>query len=77
MNSVPRPYLKVTRRAWIHRGISSTSSCSTFTHSTGPIPAGKVKTSGSAKGRRAAIRASAVPTPPAPTRSMRMGQILS
>jgi len=35
--------LKVTRWAWIHRGISSTSSCSTFTHSTGPIPAGKAK----------------------------------
>ena len=50
MNSAPRPYLKVTRCAWIQRGISSTSSCSTFTHSTGPIPAGKVKTSGSLNG---------------------------
>ena len=42
--------MKVTRCAWIHRGISSTSSCSTFTHSTGPMPAGKVKTSGSLNG---------------------------
>ena len=50
MNSAPRPYLKVTRCAWTQRGISSTSSCSTFTHSTGPIPAGKVKTSGSLNG---------------------------
>ena len=50
MNSSPSPYLKVTRRASIHRGISSTSSCSTFTHSTGPMPAGKVKVSGSLNG---------------------------
>src|SRR3984885_7632282 len=50
MNSAPRPYLKVTRRAGTQRGISSTSSCSTFTHSTGPIPAGKVKVSGSLNG---------------------------
>src|SRR5262249_56178796 len=50
MNSEPRPYLKVTRRASIQRGISSTSSCSTFTHSTGPMPAGKVKVSGSLNG---------------------------
>ena len=50
MNSVPRPYLKVTRRASTQRGISSTSSCSTFTHSTGPMPPGKSKTSGSLNG---------------------------
>ena len=50
MNSSPRPYLKVTRWASTQRGISSTSSCSTFTHSTGPIPAGKVKVSGSLNG---------------------------
>src|SRR5262245_65078513 len=50
MNSAPRPYLKVTRLARTQRGISSTSSCSTFTHSTGPIPAGKVKVSGSENG---------------------------
>ena len=30
--------------------MSSTSSCSTFTHSTGPIPSGKSKTSGSLNG---------------------------
>ena len=50
MNSSPRPYLKVTRFAWTQRGISSTSSCSTFTHSTGPMPAGKVNVSGSLNG---------------------------
>src|ERR1022692_1119783 len=50
MNSSPRPYLNVTRLALTHRGISSTSSCSTFTHSTGPMPAGKLKVSGSLKG---------------------------
>ncbi len=50
MNSSPSPYLKVTRRASIQRGTSSTSSCSTFTHSTGPMPSGKSKTSGSLKG---------------------------
>ena len=50
MNSSPSPYLKVTRRACSQRGISSTSSCSTLTHSTGPMPAGKVKTSGSLNG---------------------------
>jgi hypothetical protein len=50
MNSAPSPYLKVTRRALTQRGISSTSSCSTFTHSTGPIPAGNVKVSGSLNG---------------------------
>lgn len=50
MNSSPRPYLKVTRPASTQRGISSTSSCSTFTHSTGPMPSGKSKTSGSVNG---------------------------
>jgi len=50
MNSAPRPYLKVTRVARTQRGISSTSSCSTFTHSTGPIPAGNVNVSGSENG---------------------------
>ena len=41
MNSSPRPYLNVTRLQSTQRGTSSTSSCSTFTHSTGPIPSGK------------------------------------
>ena len=50
MNSSPRPYLKVTRLAATQRGMSSTSSCSTFTHSTGPMPAGNVKVSGSLNG---------------------------
>ncbi len=50
MNSVPRPYLKVTRLASTQRGISSTSSCSTLTHSTGPMPPGKSNTSGSLNG---------------------------
>ena len=50
MNSSPSPYLKVTRRASTQRGISSTSSCSTFTHSTGPMPSGKSKISGSVNG---------------------------
>ena len=40
----------MTRRALTQRGISSTSSCSTFTHSTGPMPAGKLKVSGSLNG---------------------------
>ena len=50
MNSSPRPYLKVTRSASTQRGMSSTSSCSTFTHSTGPMPAGNSKVSGSLNG---------------------------
>ena len=50
MNSSPRPYLKVARFTSTQRGISSTSSCSTFTHSTGPMPSGKSKTSGSENG---------------------------
>ncbi len=50
MNSSPRPYLNVARLHFTQRGISSTSSCSTLTHSTGPMPSGKSKTSGSLKG---------------------------
>ena len=50
MNSSPRPYLKVARLQSTQRGISSTSSCSTLTHSTGPIPSGKSNTSGSLNG---------------------------
>ena len=42
--------MKVTRFALTQRGISSTSSCSTFTHSTGPMPSGKSKISGSLNG---------------------------
>ena len=42
--------MKVTRRASSQRGISSTSSCSTLTHSTAPIPPGNSKTSGSLNG---------------------------
>ena len=51
MKSSPRAYLKVTRRnpgSW--RGTRSTSSCSTFTHSIGPMPSGKGKDSGALKG---------------------------
>ena len=48
--SSPRPYLNVTRSASTQRGMRSTSSCSTCTHSTGPMPSGKSKTSGSEKG---------------------------
>ena len=50
MNSSPSPYLNVTRRQSTQRGTSSTSSCSTWTHSTGPIPSGNVNTSGPANG---------------------------
>ena len=42
--------MKVTRLASTHRGMRSTSSCSTLTHSTGPMPSGKSKTSGSLNG---------------------------
>ena len=49
MNSAPREYLNVTRLHSISRGMSSTSSCSTFTHSYAPMPAGKWNTSGSLK----------------------------
>ncbi len=50
MNSAPSPYLNVTRSARTQRGISTTSSCSTFTHSTGPMPSGNSNTSGSENG---------------------------
>ena len=50
MNSSPSPYLNVTRRAVTQRGMRRTSSCSTLTHSTGPIPSGKSNTSGSENG---------------------------
>ena len=50
MNSSPRPYLNVARLQSTQRGIRSTSSCSTLTHSTGPMPSGKSKTSGSLNG---------------------------
>ena len=50
MNSSPSPYLNVTRCGSIQRGISSTSSCSTFTHSTSPIPSGNRNVSGSLNG---------------------------
>ncbi len=50
MNSSPSPYLKVTRLALTQRGMRSTSSCSTFTHSTGPMPSGNSNVSGSEKG---------------------------
>ena len=50
MNSSPSPYLNVTRLQSTQRGMSSTSSCSTFTHSTGPMPSGKSNTSGSENG---------------------------
>jgi hypothetical protein len=42
--------LNVTRRASTQRGTSRTSSCSTLTHSTGPIPSGKSNVSGSENG---------------------------
>ena len=42
--------MNVQRRQSTQRGISSTSSCSTLTHSTGPMPSGKSKTSGSENG---------------------------
>ena len=50
MNSAPSPYLKVTRRQSISRGTSTTSSCSTLTHSIGPIPSGNSNSSGSENG---------------------------
>ena len=50
MNSSPSPYLNVTRGQSNHRGIRSTSSCSTFTHSTGPMPSGNSNASGSENG---------------------------
>ena len=42
--------MKVTRFAFTQRGIKITSSCSTLTHSTGPMPPGKSKVSGSLNG---------------------------
>src|SRR5699024_2030042 len=50
MNSLPSPYLKSTRCASSQRGIMVTSSCSTFTHSTSPMPSGNSKTVGSENG---------------------------
>ena len=50
MNSSPRPYLNVARLQSTQRGMRRTSSCSTLTHSTGPMPSGKSKTSGSLNG---------------------------
>ena len=50
MKSSPSPYLNVTRPQSTQRGTSRTSSCSTLTHSCGPIPSGKSNTSGSEKG---------------------------
>ena len=42
--------MNVTRSASTQRGIRSTSSCSTFTHSTGPMPSGNTNISGSENG---------------------------
>ena len=50
MNSSPRPYLNVARRALTQRGMRRTSSCSTLTHSTGPMPSGNSNVSGSLNG---------------------------
>ena len=50
MNSAPSPYLNVTRRQSTHLGINSTSSCSTCTHSIGPMPSGNTNVSGSENG---------------------------
>ena len=50
MNSAPKPYLKLTFLASIFCGIKITSSCSTFTHSTGPMPSGKSNISSSENG---------------------------
>src|SRR5690349_23358017 len=50
MNSAPSPYLNVTRLHSTQRGTSTTSSCSTLTHSTGPMPSGNSNTSGSLNG---------------------------
>ena len=61
MNSSPRPYLNVTRPQSTQRGISTTSSCSTLTHSTGPMPSGKSNISGSENGARREPAALALP----------------
>ena len=50
MNSSPSPYLNVTRSTSIQRGIRITSSCSTLTHWSGPMPSGNVNISGSLNG---------------------------
>ena len=50
MNSSPSPYLNDTRRQSTAFGISSTSSCSTCTHSIGPMPSGNTNVSGSENG---------------------------
>ena len=47
---VAQPVLEGDPPASTQRGISSTSSCSTLTHSTGPMPSGKSNTSGSLNG---------------------------
>ena len=51
MISSPRPYLKVTFFASTQRGMRSTSSCSTWTHSTGSDAAGEVEDLGLAERR--------------------------
>ena len=51
MNSSPSPYL-VTRLQSIQRGTRSTSSCSTFTHSTGPMPPGSRRSPAPRRARR-------------------------
>ena len=51
MKSDPRAYLKLAFLiVGMPRGMSTTSSCSTLTHSTGPIPSGKTKASGAENG---------------------------
>ena len=50
IKSFPSPYLKVTFFAFTFCGIKTTSSCSTSTHSTGPIPSGKSKVTPPVKG---------------------------
>ena len=50
MKSAPSAYLKVTLPVSTQRGTSRTSSCSTLTHSTGPMPSGNGKSSGALNG---------------------------
>ena len=50
MKSAPSAYLNVTLPVSIQRGTSRTSSCSTLTHSTGPMPSGNGKSSGALNG---------------------------
>ena len=50
MKSSPSAYLKVARFVWIQRGTRITSSCSTLTHSTGPMPSGNGNDSGPLNG---------------------------